>query len=162
MSSKVAVRLGVLLALLVLACVALAGCSSAPKAPQSHVFDRVPAVKTLNMPLPLPPKPKAEVCTVRGVEKMCFDQGNAVLLEAREETLLGNMTIAVEAVNAHTDLRDSYITLHQQARIMEAQQNAAAQRLAEAEAALERERRDAAIERWLGRGLLILLAGAAL
>lgn len=143
-------------------CLLAAGCATTPGAPQSQIFAHEPKVEQLMMPLPLPPRPKAAVVDVGGVQMMCLDEAAARDLAGREETLLGNTDIAVEAVNAYGALRDAHHTQHQQARILEAQYNATAQRLAEAEAQLDRERREAMLERWLGRALLIIAIGAGI
>ena len=143
----------------------LAGCAHAPtEPPVSHAFreattlDRQPVAD----PVPLPERPRAEEVVVDGTAYLAFPADQAGRLMEVIQVGATNTEIAGEHAAALRALQAERLATVQAGRAVEQRANLLARQWAGTRDQLQGERTEHALDTWIHRLLIVLLAGAAL
>jgi len=149
-----------IVAFLLIAIVALAGCASAVKPPESQFFSEHSPATAVAMPspAPLPARPSAELAATPGGEAMLFEPSAALQLLLRDEIGEANTRIAAECSAGYAELSGAYDVLLEHAQALEQRYNLLGSHWAEAETELQRQDTAHAAENWFNRLLLLLAA----
>jgi|GEM_PF-3137167 len=148
---------------LLVAILMLAGCASAPQAPQSGIFAGEPPERIeLPDPVLMPDRPDARIAEIGDQQHMCFGSAEAVQLRERDNAGQANTEILERTLASARALEQSNRLLYQQAQALEQIANLRSQQWADSEARRLEDRREHRIETWMHRLLTIVLAGVAL
>lgn len=142
----------------------LSACAMSPvDAPQSDYFAQLAkADSTMPAPADLPSRPHATMLTVQNVDVFAFTAEQANQLMARDLIAEANTTIAKECSAGYNEVTGAYDILLMQAQQHEQIYNRLAERWADAENDLQRQRMSFGVETWANRALMAVAVGLAL